>query len=97
MLFFFSKYSIRVSNGSDPDQDRRSVGPDLGSNCLQRLSAGDFFVAATSSKERANSNKRCVRYGCAFQSAGQIATLMGHYPRSPLLKVMDYGQIELNI
>ena len=25
---------IRVSNGLDPDQDRRSVGPDLGSNCL---------------------------------------------------------------
>ena len=28
-----------VSNGLDPDQDRHSVGPDLGSNCLQRLSA----------------------------------------------------------
>ena len=32
--------TIRVSNGLDPDQDRRSVGPDLGPNCLQRLSAG---------------------------------------------------------
>ena len=28
--------TIRVSNGKDPDQDRRSVGPDLGLNCLQR-------------------------------------------------------------
>ena len=24
---------IRVPNGLDPDQDRRSVGPDLGPNC----------------------------------------------------------------
>ena len=29
----------RVSNGLDPDQDRHFVGPDLGPNCLQRLSA----------------------------------------------------------
>ena len=28
-----------MANGLDPDQDRRSVGPDLGSNGLQRLSA----------------------------------------------------------
>ena len=25
----------------DPDQDQPSVGPDLGPNCLQRLSADD--------------------------------------------------------
>ena len=41
----FSKTSfrnpIRVSNGLDPDQARRFVGPDLGPNCLQRLSADD--------------------------------------------------------
>ena len=30
---------MRVSNGLDPDQDRHSVGPELGPNCLQRLSA----------------------------------------------------------
>ena len=45
----FSKNSfgntIKVSNGLDPDQDRHSVCPDLGPNCLRRLS-----VAA--SKER---------------------------------------------
>ena len=28
-----------MSNSLDPDQDRRSVGPDLGPNCLQWLSA----------------------------------------------------------
>ena len=47
----FSKHAfrntIRVSNGLDPDQDRHSVGPDLGPNCLQRLSlllsSADFF------------------------------------------------------
>ena len=30
-----------MSNGLDPDQDRRSVGLDLGPNCLQRNSADD--------------------------------------------------------
>ena len=30
---------IRVSNDLDPDQDRHSVGPDLGPNCLHRLLA----------------------------------------------------------
>ena len=33
--------SIRVSNGLDADQDQRYVGPDLGPNCLKRLSAND--------------------------------------------------------
>ena len=41
----FSKKSfrntIRVSNSLDPDQARHFVGPDLGPNCLQRLSAED--------------------------------------------------------
>ena len=32
---------IRVSNSLDPDQDRHSVGPDHGPNCLQRLQADD--------------------------------------------------------
>ena len=33
--------TFREPNGLDPDQDRRFVGPDLGPNCLQRLSADD--------------------------------------------------------
>ena len=36
--------TIRVStglDGLDPDHSRHSVGPDLGPNCLQRLSADD--------------------------------------------------------
>ena len=41
----FSKNSfrnaIRVSNSLDPDQARQNVGPDLGPNCLQKLSADD--------------------------------------------------------
>ena len=32
---------IRVLNSLDPDQDGHKVGPDLGSNCLQRLLADD--------------------------------------------------------
>ena len=30
-----------MSNKLDPDQDQRSVGPDLDSNCLQRLLTED--------------------------------------------------------
>ena len=37
MLDFFN--TIRVSNSLDPDQARHFVGPDLGPNCLQGLSA----------------------------------------------------------
>ena len=53
LSFFFSKLifsknsstntcDIRVSNSLDPDQARHFVGPDMGLNCLQRLSADDF-------------------------------------------------------
>ena len=31
---------LKCQNGLHPDQDLRSVGPDLGPNCFQRLSAG---------------------------------------------------------
>ena len=43
LIFFFKiiRNTIRVSNSLDPDQDRRSVGFDLGPNCLQSLSAED--------------------------------------------------------
>ena len=36
-----SRNTIRVSNSLDPDQARHFVGPDLGPNCLQILSADD--------------------------------------------------------
>ena len=31
-----------MSNGLDPDQAQHCVGPDLGTNCLQKLSADDI-------------------------------------------------------
>ena len=31
-----------MSNSLDPDKAQHFVGPDLGSNCLQNLSAGVF-------------------------------------------------------
>ena len=34
-------YNIRLLQSLDPDQDRHNVGPDLGPNYLQRLSAND--------------------------------------------------------
>ena len=42
IIFFFKnclRNTIRESNSFDPDQDRHYVKPDLGPNCLQRLSA----------------------------------------------------------
>ena len=43
MIFLKNSFrnTTRMSNSLDPDQARRFVGPDLGPNCLQRLSADD--------------------------------------------------------
>ena len=49
LLIFFQNHPFRkiisgipsVSNSLDPDQARHFFGPDLGPNCLQRLSADD--------------------------------------------------------
>ena len=35
-----------MSSNLDPDQERPDVGPDLGPNCLQRLSADDKSLLA---------------------------------------------------
>ena len=45
--------TIRMSNSSDPNKDQRSVSPDLGPNCLQRVLYSSRKVAT--SKERVNS------------------------------------------
>ena len=34
--------TIRLSNSLDPDQDQHFVGPDLGLNCLQRLTVDTY-------------------------------------------------------
>ena len=41
LLEKFFQDNIRVSNRFDLDQVRHLVGPDLGPNCLQKLSADD--------------------------------------------------------
>ena len=52
---FFSKLTflknsfrniISLSNSLDPDQDGHPVSPDLGRNCLQRLSVEDKLLLA---------------------------------------------------
>ena len=48
--------TIRVSNCLDPNQERLSVGSDLGPNCLQRLSADN------KSKERIKSTQCSKRH-----------------------------------
>ena len=40
-----------MSNSLDPDQARRFVGPDLGPNCLPRLSADDTGRQVAQPKE----------------------------------------------
>ena len=38
---FHEHYTIKVSNALEPDHDTHLVGPNLGPNCLQKLSAED--------------------------------------------------------
>ena len=53
-IFFQNQHSSfrninRVSKGLDRDQDQHLVGPDLGPNCLQGLSAVDKLPLARKS------------------------------------------------
>ena len=40
----YFRNTLRVSNGLDSDQDQLSVGPELGPNCLERLTEDDNFA-----------------------------------------------------
>ena len=69
--FFFKNYFkniIRVSNGLNQDQTGHFVSPDLGPNCLQRLSADD-------SHEQAKS----FNWQWRSQNAEKLRTSMGDY------------------
>ena len=68
-----------MSNSFDPDQDRHSVGPDLGPNCLQMLSADD--------KSRAS--KETVLYGCGIscsysivEALERVLGIQGYWPKT---------------
>ena len=58
----FSKISFRntisMSNSSDPDQARRFVGPNLDTNCLQRLSADEKRFHLADKKSKATSGEK---------------------------------------
>ena len=56
VIFFENSFrnTIKVSNRLDPDQAQHFVGPDLGRNYLQRLSADD-------------TSKQSVKVGMAFR------------------------------
>ena len=69
LLIFFFKINflskkiwntIRVSNRSDPDQARRFVGPDLGANCLQTLSADDTSIQNNRVTQEIDCEHRCA-------------------------------------
>ena len=57
-----------MSNSLDPDHTQHTVGPGLGLNCLQRLSADDV----TSSKENVNFACWVIFYDFFFLSSADI-------------------------
>ena len=59
--------TIAVSNSLDPDQARRSVGPDLGPTCLQRL----FIIIVIS---------RWWKWGCSIISVRITELQINHVP-----------------
>ena len=54
--------TTRVSNSLDTDHDRQNVGPDLGPNCLQRLSAAT--EVASSKGQYSKSLVHICKIGC---------------------------------
>ena len=60
-----------MSNSLGPDQDQCSVCPDLGPNCLHRLSADDKQQVATS-KERVKKAQLCQPLNFAADLRNQI-------------------------
>ena len=73
-IIIFENYfrnTIEVSNNLDPDQARRSVWPDLATNCLQRLSAKLSLTGRELRTEREYLNykrKQMVKTSCACYS-----------------------------
>ena len=67
-IFLQEHLSIRVPEGLDPDQDRQSVSPDLGPNCLQKLSAEDKSWRYTvARKELLHNSINTVLFSILFQ------------------------------
>ena len=84
-LTFFEhsfRNTIRVSNSLDPDQARRFVGPDLGLNCLQRLTADDTSrqrvkaFALHGSSDKRNSNDKASSSGSLYKQTGSYTYLV---------------------
>ena len=86
-----------MSNRLDPDQARHFVGPDLGPNCLQKLSADD------NSRKRVNNVSACsyviiwasaqdVRYGTYFIGEQQmLRQICADSPEPSLHAYTKYG------
>ena len=64
--------TFRVSNSLDTGQDRRFVGPDLGPNCLQRLSADERVLIASSDLSCLHSHRLTKNY-YQYQAANRTA------------------------
>ena len=58
-----------MSNGFDPDQDRQNVGPDLGPNCLQRLSE-DYKLSLAQKELKSKAENLEEKVDCRVNLAG---------------------------
>ena len=82
--------TIRVSNSLDPDQAQHFVGPDLGPNCLQRLSADN--TSRQRVKDLEAKGKTVIPSCCALpvvqipcQTSGQLHPEQHMYSAAGLL------------
>ena len=72
IIFFLKKKirnTIRVSNTLDPGQAQHFVGPDLGPNCLQRLSADN------TNRQRVNMQRNKMRCVMGFPTMWYVRTV----------------------
>ena len=68
-----------MSNSLDPDQARHFVGPDLGPNCLQRLSADcETTKVAASKKTVKYCNNLVVLFFVCFDALCPSQQLFSH-------------------
>ena len=67
-----------MSNGLDPDQDQHSVGPDLGLNCLQTLTA-DNKSCACKNRVKCLQLSPYIDIGALFRHSGWRQSSMRLY------------------
>ena len=71
----YFRNTVRVSNSLDPDKDRHFLGPDLGPNYLQRLSAEGTRCHRL---RYTDDEQKCVGHGAlGFASLSYLSIISG--------------------